>query len=482
MNARSILPFLVTLFSIISGFAQCKIAFSPEIKLRSTSDFFQVVGTWKDTTVLVYQNDNDYVIQRFDAEMKRVDATAFTPIDVREPKVFGVVADKVSFTLLFSHNKQGRTHLCGAHYRCNVKLDTIVTYIILEAREDFNANTYLNSEDHSKVLVWYMASDDDFSMYAIDLENKKNLWRTRIDAGKGEDYKAFQEILFSNVGTAFLVYPKGNDRGSRETAGFGVLSYDGQALNTQFIRTRGFLWTVSRFEVDNLNGRVVGAGLCSPNTNVKASHVFYLSASISDKDSSIFTTTPFTTELVTSVTGRNPKRHKNNLADMLAHDLVLRRDGGVLFITEQFRQYTRQSVQNTTSLGYSRMLPTQFSTDYYYDNLALFSLNPDGRVQWMSALAKRQSSQDDIGIFSSYGLLKGRNGLHLIYNDDIKPTANIFDYTLSPQGTYTRTSLMSSEKDNLYIRCRNAKQTSASLLIVPAERRGGELKLVRFEF
>ena len=58
--------------------------------------------------------------------------------------------------------------------------------------------------------------------------------------------------------------------------------------------------------------------------------------------------------------------------------------------------------------------------DYFYEDLFVLAFYPDGNLHWNTILHKKQYSQDDEGVFSSYFLFKTPAFLRLIFNDEIK--------------------------------------------------------------
>jgi hypothetical protein len=92
-------------------------------------------------------------------------------------------------------------------------------------------------------------------------------------------------------------------------------------------------------------------------------------------------------------------------------DLIMRDDGGVVLVGEQF--YIRKST--TTTDGVSRT--TYY---YYYNDIIVVSINPAGEIEWSKKIAKRQMSANDGGFFSSYALTVNDNKLHFLFNDNVK--------------------------------------------------------------
>ena len=76
-------------------------------------------------------------------------------------------------------------------------------------------------------------------------------------------------------------------------------------------------------------------------------------------------------------------------------------DGGVILIGERTRMFERGGTSRNYIDGISR-----FMVDYYFDDLLITSIHPSGEIHWKTILHKKQYSQDDNGIYSSYFLFK----------------------------------------------------------------------------
>ena len=119
--------------------------------------------------------------------------------------------------------------------------------------------------------------------------------------------------------------------------------------------------------------------------------------------------------------------------------------------------------------------------DYFYDDIFLVSIHPDGEIHWNTILHKKQYSQNDDAIFSSFFLLKTPSSLRFLFNDEIKYENTVSEYVVNGIGVSDRNSILSTEDQKLRLRFRDAIQVAANELIVPSENRN-KLKLIRVTF
>ena len=119
--------------------------------------------------------------------------------------------------------------------------------------------------------------------------------------------------------------------------------------------------------------------------------------------------------------------------------------------------------------------------DYYYDDVFVVAIKPDGQAQWKTALHKKQYSQDDEGTFSSYFLMRNPDRMRFFFNDEIKYENTCSEYVIAPDGDFDRNSLINTVGQNLRLRFRDALQVSTGECLVPSEFRN-KLKLVLLRF
>lgn len=88
-------------------------------------------------------------------------------------------------------------------------------------------------------------------------------------------------------------------------------------------------------------------------------------------------------------------------------------------IAEKYSQIIR-TISSGPAL-YFRMNTMQETTrtvqEFNYDEVIIFNLKTDGTLDWSQALLKDQQTQDDGGIYSSFGLLENKLGKVYIFND-----------------------------------------------------------------
>jgi hypothetical protein len=158
--------------------------------------------------------------------------------------------------------------------------------------------------------------------------------------------------------------------------------------------------------------------------------------------------------------------------------LQLRRDGGTVLFCER-NHFIERGLSSARS-SFWNSVPRRV-VDYFFDDIVVITNMPDGKVHWRTILHKKQYSQDDEGIFSSFFLMLGERRIRLLFNDQILNENTCSSYLVNPDGSYSRESILNTEDRKLRLRFRDAMQINAQELVVPSEY-NGKLQLVRVEF
>src|SRR5690606_36310418 len=180
-------------------------------------------------------------------------------------------------------------------------------------------------------------------------------------------------------------------------------------------------------------GNFVIAGMYSERNTGRAQGFFFLRyhpglpAEIS--------TLPFDEALLAEVYGKDVALSRG-LTDFRIRQIALRQDGGGVVIAEVNKEFSRRS--GVPMRRENGLYVRGGWVDYYVEDLLLFAIHPDGTEHWKKVLRKRQYSQDDDAIYSSYFLFKTPNPLRFLFNDEIKQENTVGGYEVSGTGQVER--------------------------------------------
>jgi hypothetical protein len=335
----------------------------------------------------------------------------------------------------------------------------------------------LLSEDRSQLLIYRIQESKEIHAWSIGLDSLRVNWVSVILPGGMEFERDFQQMIVDNDGNMFCILSKENKKkGGHHYQIFRYGEASDYQLLVHTIYLADKLTYNSLFAIDHLNRQLVAGGLIGDDYLTRATGSFYFRFPLDQEEEGVLEYREFDDVFALSVMGKGLTAKNKGVTDVVLREIVIRKDGGVLMIGERERIY-----QRNLSGGRFDMLGGRFVTDHYHDAIFAISYNPDGSLHWENVFHKKQYSQDDDGIYSSFFLLKTPASLRFLYNDEIRQENTVSEYVVSATGKFDRLSVMSTDKQKLRLRFRDAVQISANELIVPSERRN-RLKLVRITY
>ncbi|MCB9288158.1 MAG: hypothetical protein H6560_12635 [Lewinellaceae bacterium] len=467
---------LILILAPLLSFSQ-KITVSEPIILRSDIAY-ELIGDLGGNTLVFRDKGTSFEVVAFNQQMKEAWSKDIE-LDERQPKVIGVVTGKTDFTIVYQFRQKSHTILKAHKYGPGANLIDSVSLADLGYLFYNPGFEFVRSEDRSKGLVYFLEKQELIKAYSIDLNNLHLKWQAILQPEEFSYYQNFREMLVDNDGNMTLVLEKNNFRSKREEHYFEIHTYYG--LSSKLVRydipMPDKLTYDAYFTYDHLNDRLIAAGLYSDKNLGRADGYFYLNVPPQNPDEYKLTLTAFDEDFISALLGKESDKTKG-LAEASIKEVVLRLDGGVLLIGERNRTYERRAAGvNRTFYDVSG----RFAVDYYYDEVFVISIHPTGETHWKTVLHKKQYSQDDDGMYSSYFLFKTPSNLRFIFNDEIKYENTVSEYVLKGNGESERNSLLSTENLKLRLRFRDAVQVNASELIIPSERRN-RLRLVKLVY
>ena len=238
----------------------------------------------------------------------------------------------------------------------------------------------------------------------------------------------------------------------------------------------------------NDKGEIVCAGFYSKKGFSSIDGAFYLDLDPTTKSVKVSNIKEFDMEFMTqymteSQAKRAQKRDdKGKDQELFQYDLrniIKRSDGGAILVGEQF--YT---VTHTYPCGNSYCS----STNYYYNDIIVVNINPQGKIEWATKIPKMQVSTNDGGFYSSFALAVTGEKLHFIYNDhkdnlDAEKTKRLKNFQVSDRngivvnatvdnaGKVTREQLLENTETEVIVRPKVCDQIDDSHMLIFGERK-----------
>jgi hypothetical protein len=453
------------LFSL--GLAAQQVVVSEELPLRNDIAY-DVIGELKGRVLLFRNRTDKFEVQAFDENMRN-SWNKEVELEKRQPSVIGVNSYRDSFAVLYHHRDKGNTIVRADQFDPSAnkrKSVMLKDYGFTFFTPTFN---WEHSEDRSKVLI-YHTERNTFNVLVFDLTSFSLLWEKSFQIDDYTDGVDLLHMLVSNDGQMYLVMERDNVLSRRDKHRFDLFVCDANTpmLNQIALFMQDKVTYDVKFVVDNINKRFCAGGLYYERNIERAEGYFHLSLPSDNLLSHQLIFHSFDDGFVSDLEGKEIRQNRG-IADIGITEIVLRKDGGMLLLGEENRNTTRFS-STVPRVGFDNV--GRSTIDYYYNDIFAISIHPDGREHWKKVLYKKQYSQDDDGVYSSFFLFKTPAQVRLIFNDEIKFENTVSEYVIKGTGNNERHSLLSTELLKLRLRFRDAVQISADRMIVPSERRG----------
>lgn len=451
---------------------------SEEISIRNYNSY-DIIGKMNDRFLLYREQANKVEIQAFDSRMRQ-SWDKELKFDHKRFEVVGMVPDRNKFSIVYHYRKKGDDFLRVQQYDGAANMTDSATIITYKHSFGDPAHRMIYSEDRTKILIYTIKNQKDVSILSYDLTSRSILWEAEFELDDSSFFKEHLEMLVTDRGVMYLMMGKDNRKSKMEEHRY-LIYRCGQTSNAielfQLPMNNKLTYSIL-FDYDNRNQVLVAGGLYSEKNLNRCDGHFTARLPANNLANSLQSYIPFNTQLISDLEGKIVTDFKG-MENVRIQDIVLRKDGGMLLMFERTKEYERRMASSGRGMVGSDGL--RYIVDYYYDNVFIMAIHPNGQKHWEQILHKKQYSQDDNAIFSSYFILKTPSALRLLFNDDIKQESTVSEYVINSLGEYDRNSVMSTENQDIRLRFRDAVQVASNEIVVPSERRN-RLKLVRVIF
>lgn len=473
-------PFLLllSLFPI----AQPVVQISNASKLPAKTSKFKVIGKNNDGIVLRLYGTKD-VIDIFDNDMKLVTSKTIE-FKNQNGLLQYVMLNKTGAVIFYL--QQDRKYSVLYAQPVNSKFMEIGKPIMIDSildRKDLVASNlrFKPSVDQSSLMIYYPffsnGKVDVIKFMCLD-RGLKILYNKIIPAGRDERELENSKSVIDNNGNAFLILkPETRNKGSE----YHVLhmSSDGEFSN-YIITTEKEIFGEPWFEIDNKNGNLVMTGLYDAKERNEDVANGFVYSSFDPANGTLIKVryTSFSKEFITELTGRENVINQS-LYTFNIRKTILRNDGGALIVAESFIKDTRETpVGVSIQPGFSSYRTSEI---FQFNDIIAFSVNSSGTMEWSSVMRKKQASEDDNGIYSSFLIMNEKDRLRFIYLDDISSSGVLNEYTLTSVGKTNRETILNQEEKDMMLLPKIGKQISPNEVIIPSYKNGA-LQLAKITF
>ena len=450
---------------------------SEDINVRS-DELYQIIGETDDYIYFFHDKSNKTNIHIYDSELRYIRSNELTFEKKRIiPFAINILDGNINFIYYFKD--KGQAIMMARQYDSQMALLERDTIFVTERSEFTPRFAISESDDGSKVMIYTVEKNSTIFAHCFDLNSYGYLWYSEIETeGRLRDH--FAEALVSNAGAGYFVMNKSPNGFRKQRLELDVIRFSkGLQKPVTFSVAIPEIKSVDEYIVyDNVNDYIVVSGLYGNKPNNRLNGLYALRISVLNPEKRIYQKYPFDKQLENEIIAEE-KDKQEGVIDLEPVDIVLREDGGLVLISEI--QKTQQRYGGLASADRGRNPGSRNWTDFFHEDLVMHALFPDGSQHWNLVLHKKQYSQDDNGVYSSYFLFKNRSAIRLFFNDEISSSSTVSEYIITGSGKSQRKSVMSTEYQKLRLRFTDAIQLDGKSFIVPGDS-GSKMKLVKVAY
>jgi hypothetical protein len=341
---------------------------------------------------------------------------------------------------------------------------------------------FRQSVDQSSLMIYYPyfnnSNIESVKFICID-RALHQLYNKTIPFNRNEKELEDSKALIDNAGNSFLILKSFESNDGNKYDVFRVDSTGDFSLFS--ISTNKAIFSEPYFDIDNRNGNLVMSAFYNDDKRAEDVANGFLYSTYNPSTGALIKTglTPFSKEFITELTSRPPSGDKAKLYTFTIRKEVLRNDGGALIVAESFIKDTRET---PVAVGFQQGFGN-YRTSYVYqfNDIIAFSIDPKGQLQWHSVMRKKQASEDDNGVYSSFLTMNEKDKLRFLYLDDISTGGILNEYTLSSEGKSERKALLNQEDKEVMLLPKTGKQVAPNEVVIPSYV-NGMLRLVRITY
>lgn len=478
--------FFFTFFPKIE-FAQALIDVSTPTKLTSKASRFKIIGKNQDGYVVRLFGSTD-VLQSFSNDLQLL-ATRTIEFKNQSGLLQHVQLNKSGATVFYLSGDKTATALIGqplsSRFIENGK--PVVIDSIFDKPDFASTNLRIKQSLNQQYTLFYYPYFTEEKLESVlfvcvDRALHK-VYARKLQLNRPDNEMETAKFAIDNNGNAFAAFLNTKDNNNR-TASENFTIYKlvpevEDAYETQIKIDRN-LFGEFYFEADNINNNVILSGFYDDEvTNNEAAAYGFFFTSLQADSGTLNTVkySNFDAGFMNELTGRINQEPK--LYTFSIKKVMLRNDGGAAIVAESLIKDTRETIFN------SQFSPTfnsiQRISFYQYNDIIALSLKPDGSLDWRAVMRKKQGSEEDNGIYSSFLLLNERDKLRFLYLDEISTAASLHEYVLSSNGKVNNSTLLFQESRDVMLLPKAGKQVAPNEAIIPSYLRN-QLRLVKVTY
>ncbi len=464
------------LFLITGTVSAQEVIYSPYEKFDLRNGDFSVVGKINER-IYTYRSSNEgFFLDAYNDSMEKLATVLldFFPKKIYETRFINY-SDKI--VVLYQSIETGKVIQYaallddrGKLLKGPLQLTSAKTGIWGPSRDYFSSAL---SDDKKQIIVYGLEEKgDDLNFTGIWIDDQLSIVHRGSANFKADNNIAHGDGIVDNNGTFYLpVYTPTGSRNYADRVWLLTLPKGARRFFSKELSLNDKYSTSIYMKLDNVNNRIYAGGFYSDKKNGNYEGVLYAYFDLNDSNWHNRKNIAFDQQLRNATGERNLKRAFN---DYQVKQMILKKDGGFVLISEDFYVTTRTTTPGWGGFYYSYYYSpfmNQNIREYNYNDIFTISYDGSGNREWHAFVRKSQYSQEDGGIFSSYGLINTGGTLGFLFNDFNTRSSRIQLASVDANGKVDMRSLAAGTASDPDWLPRSGKQTGLKEMVIPCLRR-----------
>lgn len=347
-------------------------------------------------------------------------------------------------------------------------------------------NTYkaIFSEDRSKLAILVQSGGKDTREFTLLTFSNKlerlNSQKIKIPKEEVGTNIKLEYAQISNSGKLILPTFSTTNRGSIEESSVLIFDPSSSDYNNIALSGKKEYYGDMIFKLDNVNEKLHVAAFYKDGNAGNVEGTVIMQVDLRSHELVKQQKNEFPERFLKTYKEKNWKKAFNN-----AHlqQLIVKQDGSIILISED----QIFSIQNHYSGGYigyysyySGPMSLGSTREYSFEDIVIMNYENDGTLSWSEFVRKKQYSQEDEGMFSSFAFMNTGGSLVMLYNNFASKDHSISVAAIDKRGQLQMTRINQFNR-NVEWYMQGAKQIANRQIVIPTLSRN-ELNFVKVVF
>lgn len=419
------LVFLFFHFFIFSFFHSSisaqKIILSPEFKISEKYSKAQIVGKTSEG-VLVRKSGKDEVLELYSSNNLYLRNTRILDNEETNNTIIKVeIPDPERIVVYALETIGAKSFLKQIFY--SPRLDNKGDVVLLDSFQ-------YTKIDVARQFRFATAADGSVTNLVYQMPNAVKIYTTNFDSASNniltldisELKTMVRKVISSTSNITYILTEEALQE--NDIHRFKILAYkQGVRIAEQGFEVKERIFDQPRFMLDAVNNTLKFISLIDSKSDDKEAGsvgVYAINFSAETLLPNTEKTTLYSTDFIKRLTNQPPSQFQSlpkKLFTFKIHDVVLQKDGTALLFLESSYSNSQNVLVNRGSISMGMMPDYRLVSNYYANDIIVFSVDTANTVTDKDIIRKKQSSVDDYGMYLSYFLVNTGKEIKLLFLD-----------------------------------------------------------------